>query len=429
MPAPALHRDAASHRETPTFHKNIEPILQQHCQECHRPGEAAPMPLLTFAQTRPWAKAIRSAVLSGKMPPWQADSHYGKFSNDPSLAPGDRDTLISWIEAGAPEGNAADSPKPRIFADGWRIPKPDAVFEMPEEFSVPASGAVEYQYFPVATHFTEDKWVEALEVRPGDRSAVHHAIVVTGSPDDYLSQEYLAGYAPGMTPQVWKPGQARLIKAGSYLIFQMHYSANGKPARDRTRIGMVFAKKPAAEQVVGMQAAAHRLVIPAGDANYRSTAVAVIEEPCTLVGLRAHMHLRGKAFMFRAVYPSGASETLLEIPHYDFNWQPYYYLESPKPLPRGTRIEAIAVFDNSANNPANPNPSATVLWGPQSWDEMLIGWFDVAVAVKGVSRQSGTDARNAESEVRIGKGVSSQAASAPLGQRESEARIKAGSSE
>jgi hypothetical protein len=209
---------------------------------------------------------------------------------------------------------------------------------------------------------------------------------------------------------VWKPGQARLIKAGSYLIFQMHYSANGKPEQDRSRIGIVFAKKPPVEQVIALQAAAHRLAIPPGDPNYRVTAVATIDEPCTLVGLRAHMHVRGKSFTFRAVYPPGtmpvASETLLDIPAYDFNWQPYYYLESPKPLPRGTRIEAIAVFDNSANNPANPNPAATVLWGPQSWDEMLIGWLDIAVPVKAVSRQSGTDAKNAVSEVRMKPGSS-----------------------
>jgi hypothetical protein len=362
-----------------TFHKNIEPILQKHCQECHRPGEAAPMPLLTYAQTRPWAKAIRSAVLTGKMPPWHAESHTAKFVNDPSLAPADKEALIAWVDSGAQEGNLADAPRPRKFTEGWRIPKPDVVFEMPEEFNVPASGAIDYQYFPVATNFTEDKWVEAVEVRPGDRSVVHHAIVVTGSPDDYAGQDYLAGYAPGGGPQIWKPGQARLIKAGAHLIFQMHYTANGKAARDRTRIGIVFAKKPPAEQIVAMQAAAHRLAIPAGDANYRATAVANIEEPSYLVGLRAHMHMRGKAFTFLAIYPSGATETLLEIPRYDFNWQPYYYLETPKYLPRGTRIEAIATFDNSANNPANPNPAAIVLWGPQSWDEMMIGWFDIAV--------------------------------------------------
>lgn len=366
------------------------------------------MPLLTYAQTRPWAKAIRSAVLNGKMPPWHADPHVGKFLNDPSLAAREKDTLIAWIDAGAPEGKACDAPPPRKFTEGWQISKPDAVFEMPVEFSVPANGTLDYQYFPVATNFTEDKWIEAVEVRPGDRSVVHHAIVVTGAPEDYFSQDFLAGYAPGTVPQVWKPGQARLVKAGTHLIFQMHYTTNGKPTKDRTRIGIVFAKKPATEQIVAMQAAAHRLAIPAGDPHYRSIGIAMIEEPSYLVGIRAHMHLRGKAFTFRAVYPNGATEVLLDIPRYDFNWQPYYYLESPKLLPKGTRVEAIGVFDNSANNPANPNPSATVFWGPQSWDEMLIGWFDMAVPAKEFRSQSGTDARNVNSESRIRRGASEQ---------------------
>jgi len=370
----------------PTFHKDIQPILQNRCQSCHRPGEAAPMPLMTYQETRPWAKAIKSALLSGKMPPWQADPHYGKFSNDLSLAPGEKETLVAWVDGGAREGNLAESPKPRNFTDGWRISKPDVVFEMPTEFQVPATGVLDYQYIPVPTNFTEDKWVEAVEVRPGDRSVVHHAIVVVddGAPRRLGSdgQEYLAGYAPGMAPQIWKPGQARLIKAGSYLVFQMHYTTTGKPARDRTKIGLIFAKKPATEQIVAMQAGAHWLAIPPGEANYRISTSLVMHEQAYLVGMRAHMHLRGKSFQFRAVYPGGESETLLDIPKYDFNWQPYYYLETPKLLPRGTRIEVTAVFDNSANNPFNPNPEATVFWGPQTWDEMMIGWFDVAIPVR-----------------------------------------------
>ncbi len=337
---------------------------------------------MSYSEARPWAKSIKSAVITGKMPPWHADSHYGKFANDPSLSEVEKETLIAWVDRGAMEGDAADAPKPRLFTDGWRIPKPDVVLEMPKDFAVPATGTIDYQYFAVPTNFTEDKWVEAVEVRPGDRSVVHHAIVVSGSKDDFNAQEFLAGYAPGTVAQVWKPGQARLIKAGSYLTFQMHYTANGKAVHDRTKIGLVFAKKPATEEIVAMQAAAHMLAIPPGAANYRTVGVAVIDEPCTLVGLRAHMHLRGKAFTFRAVYPTGEVETLLDIPHYDFHWQPYYYLATPKELPRGTRIEAVGVFDNSANNPANPNPAATVFWGPQSWDEMMIGWFDVAVPVK-----------------------------------------------
>ena len=188
------------------------------------------------------------------MPPWQADPHYGKFTNDLSLAKGEKETILAWIDAGAPEGNTALAPKPKVWTDGWRIPKPDVVFEMPEEYSVPATGVINYQYIPVPTHFTEDKWVEVVEVRPTDRSVVHHAIVVVDNGNGMRGQEYLAGYAPGMAPQFWKPGQARLIKAGSYLVFQMHYTTNGKPAKDRTKIGMIFSKKPPTQEIVSMQA-------------------------------------------------------------------------------------------------------------------------------------------------------------------------------
>ncbi len=211
------------------------------------------MALLTYEQTRPWAKAIRAAVFTGKMPPWQADPHYGKFINDLSLAPGEKEKLIAWVDAGAKEGDPADAPKPIAFPEGWRIPKPDVVFEMPDEFEVPAKGVIDYQYIPVPTHFTEDKWVEMAEVRPGDRSVVHHAIVVVDTGTGANNEEYLAGYAPGSSPQIWKPGQARLIKAGATLVFQMHYATTGKASRDRTRIGLIFAKKPASERIVAMQ--------------------------------------------------------------------------------------------------------------------------------------------------------------------------------
>jgi hypothetical protein len=368
---------------TPTFHKDIEPIFQSRCQSCHRTGEAAPMPLVTYREARPWAKAIRAAVLTGMMPPWHADPHYGKFSNDLSLSQAEKETIVAWIDGGAPEGKLADAPKPLVFADGWRIPQPDVVFEMPQEFNVPASGVINYQYIPVPTNFTEDKWVEMVEVRPGDRSVVHHAIVMVDSKDGGRDEEeYLGGYAPGMGPQIWKPGQARLIRAGAYLMFQMHYTATGKPARDRTQIGIVFAKKPPSQQIVELQVTAPLLSIPPGDPNYRVQAFSVLDEPAYLVGMRPHMHLRGKSFAFRAVYPSGETETLLNVPRYDFEWQPYYYLEKPKLLPRGTRIECTAVFDNSANNRFNPDPTATVGWGPQTWDEMMIGWIDLAVAVR-----------------------------------------------
>lgn len=369
---------AAAAPAPPTFHKDIEPIFQARCQTCHRPGEVAPMSLLTYREARPWAKAILAAVAQGKMPPWTPDPRYGQFTNDLSLHPGEKEKILAWVEAGAPEGSISDAPRPRAFPQGWNIPTPDAVFELPEPYPVPASGAIDYQYIDVPTHFTEDKWVQMAEVRPGEPAVVHHAIVVMKAPGS-RREEYLGGYAPGMTPQIWKPGQARLLKAGSILTFQMHYQTNGKPASDRTKIGLVFARGPVTERVIGTQVMPPALNIPPEVADYRVDAARVFDQPVKLMAMRAHMHLRGKSMELRAVYPSGETEILLSIPRYDFNWQPYYYLETPKQLPAGTRIECTAHFDNSPNNRFNPDPTVTVTWGPQTWDEMMIGWLDVAV--------------------------------------------------
>jgi hypothetical protein len=342
---------------------------------------------LTYAEVRPWAKAMRAVMASGKMPPWSPDPKYGKFTNDLSLAPGEKETILAWIDGGAPEGKLAEAPKPKVFTEGWRIPKPDVIFELPEPYPVPAAGTIDYQYIRVPTNFTEDKWVEMVEVRPTAVAVVHHSIVVMRVPGRGR-EEYLGGYAPGMTPQVWKPGQARLIKAGSVLEFQMHYATNGKPAQDRTRIGLVFAKQPITEQVIGTQVMPQGLNIPPGVADYKVDASGSFGAPVKLVAMRAHMHVRGKSMEIRAVYPTGETETLLNVPKYDFNWQPYYYLETPKELPAGTRLEVTAHFDNSANNRFNPDPTVTVKWGPQSWDEMMIGWIDLAVDRKVMEKMS-----------------------------------------
>jgi hypothetical protein len=362
-----------------TFHKDVEPILQRRCQSCHRPGQIAPMSLMTYKEVRPWAKSIRVQLLTGKMPPWHVNPSYGKFRNDLSLARGEKETLVSWIDHGAPEGNPSDAPLPRAFTEGWSIPEPDAVFEMPKPFHIPAKGVLDYQYIPVPTNFTEDKWVQMAEVRPSDPAVVHHSIVMVAQGGDMSDQQYLAGYAPGMSPQIWEPGQARLIKAGSILIFQMHYQANGKATEDQTRLGLVFSKQPVKERIMAMEVLGLDIAIPPGDPNYRADASLTMRKTVRLVAMRAHMHLRGKSFQFRAVYPDGKSEILLDIPHYDFNWQPYYYLATPKVLPQGTRIECTAYYDNSANNRFNPDPTKLIRWGPQSWDEMMIGWLDVAV--------------------------------------------------
>lgn len=396
-----------------TFHKDVEPILQNHCQECHRAGEIGPMQLLTYEQTRPWAKGIKTAVLQRKMPPWPADPHYGKFANDRSLTKAQINTIAAWVDAGAPEGNKADAPQPRTWVDGWNITKPDAVIEMPTAFDMPASGAVEYQYIVVPTGFTEDKWIQMVEVRPSDRTVVHHAVIFIREPGakwladakpgvPYVPTVANAGqrfgntqgqgndvlciYTPGMVPDMWKPGQAKQIKAGSDLIFQMHYTASGKPGKDRTRVGVVFAKEPPTERIITIGALNNRFTIPAGVPDYKADATFVAQNPLTVISLFPHMHLRGRAFQYDIIYPTGESETILKVKDWSLNWQLSYKLEKPIQLQAGAKIKATAWWDNSPNNPANPDPKADVQWGEQSWEEMLIGFVDVAVSPKITNR-------------------------------------------
>jgi hypothetical protein len=396
-----------------TFHKDVEPILQKACQECHRPGEIGPMPLLTYQQARPWAKGIKAAVLQNKMPPWPADPNFGKFANDRSLTKAEIDTLVAWVDSGASEGNQADAPKPRTWVDGWNISKPDAIVEMPQAFHMPASGEVEYQYIVVPTGFTEDKWISQVEVRPSNRTVVHHAVIFIREPGNPWLKEAQPGvpfvptvksagqrfgntqgggsdvlsiYTPGMVPDIWKPGQAKQIKAGSDIVFQMHYTANGKAGDDRTRIGLVFAKEPPKQRIVTTACLNNSFTIPAGDGNFKAEAVSPVVNDETMISLFPHMHLRGKAFQYDIIYPTGETETILKIDNWSLNWQLDYKLAKPIQLHPGDKVKATAWWDNSPNNPANPDPTKDVKWGEQSWEEMMIGFFDVAVDPKITNR-------------------------------------------
>jgi hypothetical protein len=395
-----------------TFHKDIEPILQARCQSCHRPGEAAPMSLLTYPEARPWAAAIREAVAVRKMPPWFADPAHGHFANDRRLPQAEIDRITAWVEGGSKEGDPKDAPGPLSFTEGWAMGKPDAVVEMPMAFPVPASGTVEYTYFVVPTGFTEDKWVENVEVRAGNAKVVHHVVVEVRPPGvkyltdakygeafvpqskpavhkpdtgagrlEIASIEVAGVYVPGGLPYYLKPGQARLVPAGSDLIFQMHYTTNGKAATDRSRVGFQFAKAPPSERVVNTFVSNRNLRIPAGAADQAVLAKVTLQSDSTLLAMFPHMHVRGKGFEYRATYPSGESETLLSVPAYDFNWQLTYYLQQPKALPKGTVLECIARYDNSPNNRFNPDPAKDVYWGDQTWEEMLAGFVDLAIPV------------------------------------------------
>src|SRR5579883_590235 len=402
-----------------TFYKDVLPVLQKNCQTCHRPGEAAPMSLLTYDEARPWAKSIKQAVVTKKMPPWFADPHYGQFSNDRSMPQAEIDTLVNWVDAGSPAGNPKDAPKPINWVEGWRIGKPDVVLSMPVAFSVPASGTIDYQYIVVPTGFTEDKYVQMAEARPGNPAVVHHILTFIrepgnpwlrnlkpGIPFDAREAEReaaenaarnprgqgqgrgqqaisfgdnVAGYAPGTMPDIMKPGEAKLIPAGSDIIFQVHYTANGTAGTDISKLGLVFAKGPVTKRVLSLAVTTANFAIPPGDPNYEVRAKMTLQDDATLINMLPHMHFRGKDFSYRVTYPSGESEMLLEVPHYDFNWQLTYELAKPKVLPKGTVIDCVAHYDNSPNNRFNPDPTKEVHYGEQTWEEMMFGFFDVSV--------------------------------------------------
>jgi len=387
----------------PTFSKDVAPILFNRCAECHRSGEAAPMALTSYQEARPWAKAIKQAVLARKMPPWLADPHYGAFGNERRLSDSDIQTIAAWADGGAPEGNAKQTPAVPAFETGWNIGKPDVVIDIGRDYEVPASGTVAYQYFTVQSNFTEDKWVEAAEVRPDKRAIIHHILVFIQEPAGPNPEQQrstggignlLVGYAPGEQPSRFEPGTARLVKAGSKLLFQVHYTPNGKPATDRSLIGLKFAKEPPKFRSITASATNRQFLIPAGDPNYEVKSTWTARQDVTLLGLMPHMHVRGKDFKYTIVYPDGREEVLLNVPKYDFNWQLQYELKSPIALPKGTRIDCVAHYDNSPNNKYNPDPAKDVKWGDQTWEEMMMGFFTYSIPAAPAPAQGTTNGGN-----------------------------------
>jgi hypothetical protein len=392
--------------EPPMFYKDVLPILQAHCQRCHRPGEIGPMPLVTYEQTRRWSKAIEQAVQSKKMPPWFADPRYGRFSNDPSLSAAEIETLARWARANAPAGDAGETPQGPSWTTGWNIPAPDATVRMPKPVSLPARGDVEYTYEIVPTNFTEDKWVRMSEIRPLRRENVHHAVVYIRPPGsqwlmhapvgvpftastlkdeqdrhdaEFTTSDILLVYAPGSSPDQWPEGMAKFIPRGSDLVFQMHYVTRGKPAADQTSIGLIFARQPPKQRVLTLQLTNSRFVIPPGVDDYRVEVHGTLPNDALLLSFFPHMHLRGKRFEYNLVHPNGSAQTLLRV-NYDFYWQLSYRLAVPLSLNAGTELRAVAWYDNSRKNPHNPDPDAAVRWGDQTYDEMMVGFFDIAVS-------------------------------------------------
>jgi hypothetical protein len=404
---PIFHpKPISAANQTPTFYKDVLPILQTRCQSCHRPGEVAPMPLVTYKDTKPYAIAIAASVQSKMMPPWFADPKIGHFADDPSLTSAQIETIEAWAKTGAAAGDSKDAPPAPHWTEGWNIAHPDEILQMPKAVSIPATGDVEYTYEIVPTHFTEDRWVQMSELRPSGPQYVHHAVVYIRPPNsDWLKHapvgtpftasdlpnpveraqvhetttDLLLVYAPGSSPDQWPDGMAKFIPAGSDLVFQMHYTTNGTAGKDQTSLGMVFAKQPPKQRVITLQLHNRALLIPPNTDNFRVEIEGTLPNDATLLSFFPHMHLRGKAFEYDIVHDDGTIEPLLRVNHYHFHWQLSYKLAEPRFLKAGTRLRAVAWYDNSRNNPHNPDPDAMVTWGDQTYNEMMVGFFDVAI--------------------------------------------------
>ncbi len=387
---------------TPTYTKDVAPIVYKNCASCHRPNDIGPMSLLTYEQTRPWAASIREKVSSGQMPPWHSTDAHGTFSNDRRLSDADKATLVKWASNGAPQGNPKDLPPAPQFTDGWEIGKPDMVLSMEKTFNVPDKGTVNYQYFQIKTNFTEDKWIQAIEVRPGVRAVVHHILVFVREPDQkgpqhqafmpvsigpandaatnqrsrQQSAEFggtgtlIATTAPGTNAMTFAPGSAAKIKAGSILLLQVHYTANGTATTDQSSVGMIFAKSEPKQEVKNSAFVNIGLKLPPGAPDAEVDSAIQFNEDSHITALFPHTHLRGKSWQYTLVLPDGTRKEVLSVPHYDFNWQTYYIFSTPLAAPKGSRLEAIAHYDNSPNNKFNPDPTIEVHWGEQTWQEM-----------------------------------------------------------
>jgi len=391
--------------QAPTFYRDVLPILQQHCQTCHRAGEIGPMPLVTYAQVKPFAQKIATRTAARSMPPWFADPAVGHWANDPSLSAAEIRTLAAWAAAGAPAGDARQAPLPRPWTTGWNIAPPDRVFTMPQAVTIPARGEVEYTYEIVPTGFTTGRWVRMAEIRPSSPAHVHHAVVYVRPPGSawlhgapvgraftasemvghaatsaalWTDSEILLVYAPGSAPDRWPETMGKYIPAGSDLVFQMHYTSNGHAAADQTSLGLVFDRRPPAERVLTLQLTNDHFVIPPGVPNYRVEVHGTLPGDATLLSFFPHMHLRGKKFEYNLVSATGAITPLLRV-NYNFYWQRSYRLAAPLPLKAGTELQAVGWYDNSAGNPHNPDATVAVHWGDQTSDEMMVGFFDVAV--------------------------------------------------
>ncbi len=428
VPVMNAQTQAPAGETVPTFSKDVAPILFSNCTTCHRPGEIAPMSLLTFKEARPWARSIATQVKTGAMPPWHADPAVGEFANARRLTDAQKSTIARWADAGAPEGDPKDLPPAPRYIEGWSLGEPDVILSMQEDYPIPATGTVPYRYFEIPANFAEDRWITSWEMRPGNRAVVHHVIVSVRPPAPTEAMQAAAkaqaanpttprprpvielaegmeipegqtggratesqrrppdpndrprprgtggsigGYVPGNATRVFPAGTAMRLPAGSSLVFQMHYTPIGEATTDRTRLGLTFAKEPPKITLASAFLVNGSLHIPAGAAHHQVDADATINRDILLWSLVPHTHMRGKQWTYEAIFPDGRRETILSVPNYDFEWQHEYVFREPLKLPKDTKIHATAWYDNSTANKSNPDPKAEVWWGDQTWEEMM----------------------------------------------------------
>jgi hypothetical protein len=366
-----------------TYAKDVAPILYRRCAECHRHGEIGPFDITDFQEVRGWAEMILEVIDSGRMPPWHADPNHGSFKNTRSMEPAEMELIRTWVRAGAPMGRAQDAPTPPAIATGWRLQHdPDWIVSMrTTPYRIPARGTVDYQYFVVDPKLTEDRWVSGAQVIPGDPSVVHHAIVFIRPPDDvdFPGIGWLTAYVPGQTATRFPDGYARRIPAGSKLVFQMHYTPNGREASDLSKIGLTFIEDSrVTHEVFTLAGLDQDFEIPPGVADHRvEGSLNRLPTQGELLAVSPHMHLRGKSFELRSRDASGET-ILLRVPRYDFNWQHTYEFSERIPLHQFEGIDFTVTFDNSPENPFNPDPEEYVMWGDQTWEEMAVAFFEVA---------------------------------------------------
>jgi hypothetical protein len=404
-----------AHGAEPTFAEDVAPILYKNCTSCHRPGGLGPFSLLDYDSTVKNVDEMRNAVATGQMPPWHAEGPRGVFRNDRRLTDADKSTILRWIDAGAKPGDLSAQPRRPEYAAGWEIGTPDAIVSMPEDFTIPASGVIEYQYFEIPTKLTEDKWVQAMEFMPGAREAVHHVLVYArppeppaaaaapasrpaGAPAPVLISNPANAFsrpprtdtlhgpprvigsligttAPGTNVVEFPKGTALRLRAGTILTFQMHYTAKGHQMVDRTKVGFRFAKEAPAEEIYASNFYNGKLVLPAGEKDVSVPAEMGFGQPVKIWGLFPHTHLRGTRWLYTLEKPDGSAEQILNVPHYDFNWQTYYLFDKPLEVPAGSKIRSTAWYDNSATNKFNPDATKDVKWGDQTWEEMQYTGF------------------------------------------------------